>query len=444
MRLYGSNSLLKGSYMLLLLVITFEIKAGQVIISSGEGKVYALYENKIDALVLMNGVSAMSELKVIAASNDLTIDWYEFYNSSSTPALHDSPLFLSNQSTITPSGNCGYLVKMDGMLDGKAYSEKMTIFVVDYRTTLPSDLVLTVDPLTNCDEVVLQLSGNYPTMQFAVPSGMIFPVKRELKLEYKTLEWQDEWSEIEMRESVEPDENKRIKLNTPPLTDTYFTLKGDQFASDMGILPVEVSTSLYQARKVACKITTTATVRTGKHESDRPESVSAISGSAPLEIRFNANGNEPVANYYNWTIEAESGSIVSRTDAEHSYTFTQAGTFRVKVNAENAYCTASDSLVIKVSESAISAPNVFSPNADGINDEFRVSYKSIVEFQGIIYNRWGTKVFEWTDIQKGWDGTKNGKPVSEGPYFYVIKAKGSDGLVYDLKGDINLLRGRTN
>jgi len=86
-------------------------------------------------------------------------------------------------------------------------------------------------------------------------------------------------------------------------------------------------------------------------------------------------------------------------------------------------------------------PNVFTPNGDGQNDEFRVAYKSIITFQAWVYNRWGRKVFSWSDPQKGWDGNINGKKATTGPYFYVIKATGSDGVKYLKKGDINLLRG---
>ena len=43
----------------------------------------------------------------------------------------------------------------------------------------------------------------------------------------------------------------------------------------------------------------------------------------------------------------------------------------------------------------------------------------------------------------GWDGTYRGKPVKEGVYFCLVKAKGADGVVYNIKRDVNLLRGYT-
>ena len=134
--------------------------------------------------------------------------------------------------------------------------------------------------------------------------------------------------------------------------------------------------------------------------------------------------------------------MIPRTDKDHRYTFTEAGDYEVKITVSNAaLCSDSNSISIKISESSLQVPNVFTPNGDGQNDEFRVAYKSITSFEAWVYNRWGRKVFYWNDPQKGWDGNINGKKATPGPYFYVIKATGSDGLKYLKKGDINLLRG---
>jgi len=82
----------------------------------------------------------------------------------------------------------------------------------------------------------------------------------------------------------------------------------------------------------------------------------------------------------------------------------------------------------------------FSPGAtEGVNDEWKVSYKSIISFECHIFNRWGIKVAEFNDPSQGWDGRHGGKVVPAGVYYYVIKARGADGKNYDLKGDINII-----
>lgn len=72
--------------------------------------------------------------------------------------------------------------------------------------------------------------------------------------------------------------------------------------------------------------------------------------------------------------------------------------------------------------------NVFTPNeVDDVNSvyyPFKDKNWTVEDIAGvasnyrmIIYNRWGGKIFETTDYTVGWDGTNNGKPVSDGTYF---------------------------
>jgi len=441
MRLNSSYLVISG-WMLLLSIVSPCVMSQTLSISGGQGKIYPDFEHRIDAMVMIKDLSVASELSIDA--NGLKVEWFEYYNKAYSPQFHTTPLYIGNQPAINPEDHCGYLVKRSGTVNGVPYSDEISVFVINYTQYVPAEVqVVLLDgaQAASCTLIELELTGNFPGMSYAAPNGLSYPVERELNLEYETLEWKDQWVSKPVRLTVVPD-NGKIQVFNPPLKDTYFTLKGDQYARDLGLDGYSFRSALYAARKVECKITTEATVRTEKHEVDRPEQVTAVSGSAPLEILFKSNGNEPVANYYNWTISAGDELLLSRTDATHTYTFSKAGTFLVKVRAENAYCSFTDSITVKVAESAINAPNVFSPNGDGINDEFRVAYKSIIEFHCIIYNRWGSKLYEWTDIQKGWDGTQNGKPVHEGAYFYVIRARGSDDIVYNLKGDINLLRGK--
>jgi gliding motility-associated-like protein len=440
MRLNTLKIILSGLLVLLLMVPWQEAGAQKIAIATGQGKVYTQYENKIDNLVILKGITGSTELTVDFGGTTLAVEWYEYFDASSVPEWHSEPVFLSNQPSLSPEDHCGYLVKLTGTVDGQAYAKTLTVFVIDYLRYQPEAIQLFPEDAASCEQLVVRLGGVLPEMRYATPA-LVYPIEREWMLEYESLEWQDGWADLSISKKIKV-ENSQFTVTDTPLKDTYFKLTGDQFASDMGIAPFTFTSSLYPARRVVSKITTQATVRTEKHESDRPESITTLTGSAPLEIRFKANGNEPVANYYNWGIYNGETQILSRTAEEHSYTFTTAGTYVVKVRAENETCSFTDSLVVTISESAISAPNAFTPNGDEINDEFRVSYKSIIEFQGVIFNRWGNKLFEWTDIQKGWDGTYKGKAVKEGPYFYVIRAKGSDGIVYNLKGDINLLRGR--
>ena len=68
-------------------------------------------------------------------------------------------------------------------------------------------------------------------------------------------------------------------------------------------------------------------------------------------------------------------------------------------------------------------PNAFSPDGDGLNDEFKVIGNSdnISTFHMYIYDRWGTLVFESSDISAGWDGKYKGNPSPTGAYVYKVE-----------------------
>ena len=85
--------------------------------------------------------------------------------------------------------------------------------------------------------------------------------------------------------------------------------------------------------------------------------------------------------------------------------------------------------------------NVFTPNQDGINDEFLFSEYAMELVDVQIFNRWGQLVYTWAGSDKSWRGIGiDGKDLPEGAYFYVFEGKGVDGHHYDKKGTVTLLR----
>lgn len=70
----------------------------------------------------------------------------------------------------------------------------------------------------------------------------------------------------------------------------------------------------------------------------------------------------------------------------------------------------------------ISFPNAFTPNGDGLNDEFKVVTPStnVEVFSLSIFNRWGAMVFQTKDITKGWDGTYQGTMCPQGSYVFKV------------------------
>lgn len=169
--------------------------------------------------------------------------------------------------------------------------------------------------------------------------------------------------------------------------------------------------------------------------------------SAPVTINFYGNGGKD-AYYYTWYFykKADQQNPFARyTDKNIRYTFEEFGEFVIKLEVadKNSENVSEDTYSFRVAESYIDPPNYFSPgDTPGSNDEFRVAYKSIVEFKITIFNRWGVKLYESNDPSKGWDGKYKGKYVNTGVYYYVIYARGADGVKHTRKGDINILRSR--
>jgi gliding motility-associated-like protein len=371
------------------------------------------------------------------------VKWYNFTDSINP---------ISTFKYYSPEDATGYIIRVDGKQD--------TIWVIDYNKhkAVFKSFIAENNPKDQCKEVKLLIDADIPQLNYYTPDSGPFPLTRNFTISYGNEKWNAntiKWDTFTTTDTLTlPATYFSVEA---PLIDTYFTLSGDQYGDALNMTKSITSTK-YSAVAVECHITYITDYRTEKNENERPSKTS-ISGSAPLDILFSSNANVPVTKYYKWEIYKDKALWNSRQglDTEQRYTFTDKGSYNLKLTVSNDYCSYTDSTItITVVESWIKAPNVFTPNGDGSNDEFRVAYKSILSFECWVYSRWGRLVYHWTDPQRGWDGTINGRKATPGPYFYVIKAKGSDydpnsavnkstklrAGEYLLKGDINLLRGK--
>ena len=186
----------------------------------------------------------------------------------------------------------------------------------------------------------------------------------------------------------------------------------------------------------------------------------SYTGSAPLTVTLAARAADVGAYtaHYEWRFRKEGAQspYLTRYDEDTEYTFVEAGTHIIELYATFVlgtdtvaytaeYWADATPITVSIAESKLEMPNAFSPNGDGINDVYRAKsgYQSIVEFKATVFNRWGQKLYEWTDPADGWDGKYHGKDVKQGVYYVLVKAKGADGRNYDIKKDVNLLRGYT-
>jgi gliding motility-associated-like protein len=168
---------------------------------------------------------------------------------------------------------------------------------------------------------------------------------------------------------------------------------------------------------------------------------------SPLEIRFRNTSENGIE--FIWTAvdssktgeEAEYITYDVNDSVTHTY-YIPGYYYPSMVAYSEAGCADSfpinTSPVIHVVPSELDAPNVFTPNGDGVNDFFMVRSKSLKSFRITIYNPSGRLIYEYehTDGRmewEGWDGTVHGKGknfASPGVYYYVIEALGWDATVY--------------
>ncbi|WNJ21447.1 PKD domain-containing protein [Pontibacter sp. G13] len=151
------------------------------------------------------------------------------------------------------------------------------------------------------------------------------------------------------------------------------------------------------------------------------------------EIRFLDQSTRAVK----WFWDFGDGNLSNEQNPTHVYR--EPGSYAVSLTIEDAagcldtYVFAP--LVVKSPE--IFIPNVFSPNGDGIQDDYRVTYTGTNDFTLTIFDRWGKKVFgevySPTDTWNGKNGQGNDLP--EGVYYYVVTV----GEQF-FRGDLTLLR----
>lgn len=157
----------------------------------------------------------------------------------------------------------------------------------------------------------------------------------------------------------------------------------------------------------------------------------------PVFSFYNLSEN---ATYYEWNFGDNSSLVVNVQNPVHTYSDT--GVYNVSLLVKNDFgCSDTALKIIKVKdEFAIYIPNAFTPNGDNINPTFGANGVGIVEFEMLIYNRWGELIFTSENINTQWDGTYQGAESPQGVYVYMINVKSISGRTYNFTGHFTLIR----
>lgn len=159
--------------------------------------------------------------------------------------------------------------------------------------------------------------------------------------------------------------------------------------------------------------------------------------------------------YWSWSFDDNSPLFYEK---EGYKKYTDTGTYKIILTATSQTgCYDKDTVKIVIIPKPIEIVeyNIFTPNNDGKNDIFnffntpdeKIIAENIADISGSIFDRNGVVVCHWNspdEFKKGWDGSyfNNGvRNLPSGFYYYVIKIKGKDGIVYKpFSGTIYLYR----
>jgi gliding motility-associated-like protein len=169
-------------------------------------------------------------------------------------------------------------------------------------------------------------------------------------------------------------------------------------------------------------------------------SVDPDKGEAPLEVAFTDKSIR--GSTYLWEFGDGKDSISKLSNPE-PHIYYKPGEYSVKltIRSELGCIDSMKFNKIVVDPSELNIPNVFTPDGDGLNDNFMVESKSLRYISIEIFSRSGMKVYtfygegerlrEW----QGWDGNVNNSSIkaSPGVYFYIIRAYGWDDVDYNSK-----------
>ena len=394
--------------------------------NTGLDMVYVLYD------------SQQNWMQYTAGSDNATVKWYKFGATGGAYAEEITTIERNGKLSVLKSviPNSGYIIE-----EG---TNRKYVWVVNYADHRLSVNGIEVVNDGDCSSATLNVQGEGDAIVYYSINGARKVLDRKVQLIYNNLVWND--SDLMWNSETQAEELQELKstISLPaPYCNTTFTLSGDRFLNYWGE-GISITSGEYQAQAV------TMTTRAEQEQKEANNQVgggdeTALGGAAPAVITFSAYYTDAVATKeWQMSHNQEFEEIADRrNEDEITITFEEAGTtfWRFVCSNASGECQAySDVYQVNIGESMLKCPNAFSPGVtEGFNDEWKVSYKSIVKFKCWIFNSWGVQLCELTDPAQGWDGKYKGKTVKPGVYYYVIEAEGSEGKKYKLKGDINVV-----
>ncbi len=140
---------------------------------------------------------------------------------------------------------------------------------------------------------------------------------------------------------------------------------------------------------------------------------------------------------FNATVGASRGHWILNNEIIDTFTFGKNLTLTIPLNASNKHnfklvvenggrCRDTSEVNLCFKDTILLyIPTAFSPNGDGLNDDFEWNNFGATKIKVRIFNRWGEIIHESTDLKGSWNGQLNGVPCPEGLYIAYIEYRGS-------------------
>lgn len=400
------------------------------------------------SVFVVNSLQDGATLTFTSSSQDSLYDckWYSYSESVDklTPIASNTQLNKNIASLKGISSDKGYSVQFS---DANGNVSKYYVWLTKYQPVASAEW--NKDEYY-CDVLPIHIS---PMMYYTSLDELKGIVKRTSDVTYNVFEYESGERIENTTVTVTADSIMRVNVptvntpfkftdvdfNTQFTTDTFVTYAVNAFPKI--ITGFKSANELESATDYEKTADSTVVLYFGKDASFR--------SSGPLTLQI-YGGFSPAVDSHTWYFSYNDSTYSSATQYSQKGTDTIAdcdilnepGTYWVKLVVRNnaSECEYETYAKFIIADSKLYIPNVFTPDGNGANDKFMVSFSSIESYECRIYNQWGRKVYDSSDITDGWDGTYHGHDMPTGVYFYVIKAKGLDGTSYEKKGTVNLIR----
>ena len=353
---------------------------------------------------------------------EVMVDVAEEIQFTATPA----DTILCAPGTYTVTGNTAIATNIVWFSDPARTIEIGTGQTIDITLTDPGETVTVygtaTDPETGCDEEVTA-TGTYTPLTDGLPAETVFGCVGE---DAPGL----------FPNGINPDYT--YTYNPPSAVDLSDPANPVWVGDESGTVEVSVF-NFATGCEVVIDVDVTMTDLTGLTGMADPEEI-ILDESSTLTV-FGCDDCD-----YDWM--QPNGTINPNGEAVTVVTPDMAGDLVYEVLVTKDGCSQIVEIDLTVLEiicnpDRVYLPNAFSPNGDGANDELRLRSRFIeqlLEFELMVFNRWGQQMYRSFDQNAAWDGRFEGEDLEPDVYGFYLRVVCPDGTELVQKGNITLIR----